>query len=120
MKHGPYSSRSWVIPTAILRSPDPMKKEFLRCFFDDEGSIFRLSKRKQCLVRGYSINKKGIMQIAEMLRILGVKSKIYGGFGMDRNVFGIEIPDVKLFRDKVGFLCERKKAKLEDYTATMP
>jgi len=115
MKYGPYFSNNWAVPVSILNSKDGIKKEFLRCFFDDEGSVVISKKQTKCVIKGYSINKIGLIQLFHMLKSLNINGKLYGGFGLKRNVFALIISDLTAFQQQIGFSCERKRLKLQNF-----
>ena len=107
-----YFSDKWIVPKEIFESSLEVKREFLRAFFDDEGSIVKL-KGRPCYVILYSINLKGIGQISLLLKDFGINSRIKNGYGLGRNVFGLIVKDVKLFADSIGFYSKIKRNKLE-------
>ena len=95
----------------ILNSSREIKKEFLRSFFDDEGSVVKQGNHG--IIRLYSINLEGLRQIQKMLNEFEINSKIDAGFGLKRNVFAIVIKDLTQFHKKIGFNLKRKQEKLE-------
>ena len=111
MFYGSYNSHNWKVPDAIIEANVEAKREFLRALFDDEGTVH--SKKR--IVRLYSINLLGIMQIQSIIQKLGLGSKIYGGFGCKRNVYGLVISgkeNLKRFANVIGFGLKRKSDKL--------
>ena len=108
LNYATYFSDNWKLKSPIINAPLKIKKEFLRALFDDEGSV-----RNKYTISLYSINKKGLIQIKEMLKEFEIKSKFEEGFGSKRNVYALSIKDFGLFRDKIGFNLTRKQQKLE-------
>jgi len=103
-----YFSKDWKIKEQILNADLPIKREFLRALYDDEGSV--KSKYEIAL---YSINKTGLEQIKEMLKEFNIDSHIRSGFGANRKVYGLMVKDFKIFDNKIGFNLKRKKDKLK-------
>lgn len=120
MKYGPFDSYNWRIPAQILSSSHNVKKEFVRCFFDDEGSVVLKRNGKSGVIKAYSINLVGLTQISELLNGFGIGRKLYSGYGAKRNVFGIVISDLKKFSQLIGFSCARKTTKLQLFLSQMP
>lgn len=110
-KYASYYSKNWEIKQPILDSTIEIKKEFLKALFDDEGSIFKVKYSK--ILRLYSINLDGLKQIQDMLlKEFNIESKITPGYGLKRNVYGLIVKDLKLFKEKVGFNLTRKQERL--------
>lgn len=107
-----FRSTNWQIPQEILKGDTPIKSEFLRALFDDEGTVFR--QKKTCVIRLYSINHEGLKQVAILLKEFNIPSRIIKGYGEKRNVYGLIVEDNNVFKEKIGFQCERKKQKLEE------
>ena len=112
MRYAAYRSHNWHIGKEVLYSQWDKKKEFLRALFDDEGSVIPYGK--SALVRLYSINQNGLLQIQEMLSKAKINSKIVSGFGHSRNVYALTIRDLTAFC-KIGFNLSRKQKRLEEF-----
>src|SRR3989338_4263772 len=82
-----YFSRDWKIKRKLLNSPREIKREFLKAFFDDEGSVFK--QKNKGVVRLYSINLNGLKQIQKMLMEFNITAKICSGYGSKRNVYAL-------------------------------
>ena len=111
-KYGPFASREWRVPSCIKEASRRIQAEFLRIFFEDEGTVNVKGKE----VRLYSINKVGLEEIRKMLRNFRIIAKIRGGFGQKRNVYAIIIrgkDNLSLFKKFIGFRSKRKNKKLE-------
>jgi len=111
LKFGKFRSKNWTVPTQILNARKDIQKEFIRAFYDDEGSV--IVKRHE--IRLYSINKKGLEQIKDMLKKFNIKTKIVGGYGKRRNVHSLtinKIKDIKIFKEEIEFGLKRKQGKL--------
>jgi intein-encoded DNA endonuclease-like protein len=114
-KYGPYYSRTWVVPEQIKDDGREIQAEFLRVFFEDEGSVIISKGCKE--VRLYSINLEGLEELAQLLRNFRIESSIRSGFGLKRNVYAIiiKVPrDILNFRDSIGFRSEVKNLKLDN------
>lgn len=111
IKYAAYFSKDWRIKDKVLNSSRGIKREFLRSFFDDEGSVVK--QGNYGIIRLYSINLEGLKQIQKMLNEFEINSKIDAGFGLKRNVSAVVIKDLKQFQKKIGFNLKRKQEKLE-------
>lgn len=111
LKYASYFSRDWKIKRKLLNSSREIKREFLKVFFDDEGSVYKQGNKG--IIKLYSINLEGLKQIQKMLMEFNISGKIYSGYGLKRNVYAISIDDLKLFHKEIGFNLKRKKEKLE-------
>ncbi|NIO22636.1 MAG: hypothetical protein GTN38_01230 [Candidatus Aenigmarchaeota archaeon] len=110
--YGKYRSENWEVPTEILNAIIDIKREFLRTFFEDEGTVLKNE------IRLYSINKIGLTKIQELLREFEIESVIRGGFGLKRNVHAISIgkkQERAKFSSLIGFLSEEKNRKLSNF-----
>ena len=106
-----YYSYKWVLPKQIVNSNVNIKIEFLKAFFDDEGSVINAKNK---LIKLYSVNRKGLIQVKKLIEAFGICCKIYGGYGLKRNVFGIVIrgKDIPKFAKEIGFNSKVKQDKL--------
>lgn len=105
-----YFSRDWRIKKPLLNASKNIKREFIKAFCDDEGSVFK--QGKVGIIRIYSINLNGLNQIRSMLNEFNIESKISSGYGLKRNVFAILIKDLSKFNKRIGFNLQRKQKKL--------
>lgn len=110
LKYATYNSKDWEIKGKLASAAKSIKKEFLKALFDDEGSIITKGKG---IIKLYSINCKGLIQVQKMLLEYGIKSKISSGYGLKRNVYAILIKDLSDFYRELGFNLKRKQDKLE-------
>ena len=110
LRYASYYSASWNLTNTVINSDKCIQKEFLKAFFDDEGSVFLQNTGP--IIRLYSINLHGLQQINKMLLVFGIRTKLVGGFGFKRNVYALVINDLKQFYDKLGFNLKRKQEKL--------
>ncbi len=113
LRYTQYGSFVWSVPKEITSASMNIQKEFLKALFDDEGSVIPIGKK--AVVRLYSTNEKGLLQIQEMMQKFGFESNIKAGYGCKRNVFGLVIKDIQFYYEKIGFYCLRKQKKLEKY-----
>ena len=65
-----FGIHKWQVPLNFLDLQES-KIEWLRAFFDCEGSILKRQIQVQ------SVNKKGLLQVKDLLGTLGIESKIY-------------------------------------------
>jgi len=70
------NSHTWYIPDFIMQSSDSIKTNWLRVLFDDEGHVSVLKK----MIVLNMVNKKGLLQIQELLRSLSIESRITGPY----------------------------------------
>jgi stage V sporulation protein R len=109
LTHGP-SAREKQVPTAILRSPEPVVRAFLRALFDCDGhagkqgvilssSSPQLSKQVQLLLLNYGILSRRWQQADGCFHV---------------HVTGTS---ARLFGERVGFGLSRKSAALAEYVA---
>ena len=70
---GKYKSKNWSIPKDLDKS---LLKEWIKCFFDCEAYVNTSSK----IIQVKSINHKGLKSIKEMLKVLGIDSRLYGPY----------------------------------------
>lgn len=106
-KYATYYSKDWNINPPLFYSSIEIKREFLKALFDDEGSV--IFSNKKPFIRLYSINRKGLDQIALLLSEFGLFGKMVPGFGARRNVYALTIMDSKRFKEKIGFNLSRKQ-----------
>ena len=109
-RYATYMSKDWKIKKELLLATKEIKKEFLKAFFDDEGSI--TNEGKKGIVKLYSINLTGLKQIQKILLEFNIDSSIRSGYGQRRNVYGLIIKELIIFSDSVGFSLTRKQEKL--------
>ena len=109
-RYGRYYSHNWDIPFQITGSCKEVKKQFIRTFFGDEGSV--IVKQKE--LRVYSINLEGLKQMQKLLEEFSIYSIIRPRYGMKRNVYGIIIRghNIARFVEEIGFSCKKKRDKL--------
>jgi len=108
-----YRSYTWCIGKAIMDASLPIKRGFLRALFDDEGTVVKEGKRG--IIRFYSVNHSGTLQVQHLLKEVGLPSILRPGYGAARNVYGVNIPALEDFASVIGFSLERKQKKLMDF-----
>jgi stage V sporulation protein R len=110
MTHGP-SAREKKIPDAILRSPEPVVRAFLRAYFDCDGYAGKqgvilstvsdaLAEQTQLLLMNYGILSRKRKQTDGCwhLHVAGASAKV--------------------FFERIGFGLERKQQALEEYVSS--
>ena len=110
LRYATYYSKDWRLKSLLLDSPKEIKEEFLKAFFDDEGSVTKEGKRG--IIKLYSINSKGLKQIQKILDDFNITNKMNSGYGARRNVYALIIRDLDVFNKKIGFNLKRKQDKL--------
>jgi len=125
---GKTGTYDWSIPPAVLKAGGADLAAWISGFADGDGSVrFALPSRSVSIA---SVNLSGLAQIREALGGFGIKA---GSYEYDREVKewavqgSLVISDrasLTVFRDKIGFRCQRKQAKLEaalaSYTREAP
>lgn len=109
LRYGSYGTFDWRVPKEVKESKDEkIISSFLRGIFDSEGSTNKSS------ITMASVNKNGIEDIRELLKKIGIESKI----GICNRRYSIlwifRKQRFKIFREKVGFTIKRKKDKLNE------
>jgi intein/homing endonuclease len=116
-----FGSKTWFIPDFVLTGTDKIKIAYLQAFFDDEGSVI-FGKRKwgyNRAIQMQSINKKGLLQISNILLTLGIESNFHGPYKEKYYELKITHKDnIKLFREKINFVHKRKRRLLDDCIKT--
>jgi hypothetical protein len=101
-------SRHWFVSKAVKHSTKTVRRAWLRAFFDDEATVDMKTRR----IRVKSMNQKGLMQVASMLRNLRIGCQ-FTGPNVDSS-FYLTVPRnyVKSYLREVGFLHPPKAEKL--------
>ncbi len=110
LKYATYNSKDWKIKDILLASSKEIKREFLKAFFDDEGSV--VPQGRKGIIKLYSINSNGLKQIQKMLLEFNIENKLGSGYGAKRNVYAVLIKDLNKFNKEIGFNLARKQSKL--------
>lgn len=103
----------------IPRLPRELKRSFLQAFFDDEGSVYFIGKKRR--VRGYQYRAKILELIQRLLREFGIGSKVdYAyheiviGGRENLKIFAREVnfsPDVRVNGDRSNSIWKRSLEK---------
>jgi len=113
-RFGPYGAEVWHVP-AILYD-DGLREDKVRAlqgYFDAEGCPFYGVKRGDRRVEVGSKNKKGLMQVQDLLFSLDISSKLY----RDRSWWKLRVSgreNIQKFRDLINFTIKRKETRLEE------
>ena|GEM_PF-2110494 len=108
LKYGVYGTFDWQIPLKIIKSRHKtIISFFLRGFYDSEGSVAKYT------ISAGSINKKGLLQIKELLGKLKINSRFYTTGKYFTLVISKKIERRK-FLELIGFTIQRKMEKLKD------
>ena len=111
LKYSTYHSKDWKINNIILNSSRKIKREFLKAFFDDEGSV--VPQGNKGIIKLYSINSNGLKQLQKMLLKFNIENRLDHGYGAKRNVYAVLIKDLNKFDEEIGFNLKRKENKLK-------
>ncbi len=120
---GANKSRLWRVPLTIFPMNDGLRKIFLtnwiRAYFDDEAHV-DLSTRRIAVT---SVNSKGIEDVKNILKELGIHSKIYNIMkGYARRLVISRLGNIEKYSLTIGFKHPRKSRKLNEllklYTKT--
>lgn len=115
LSYGRFKMKLWRVPKIIFNSTPKIKCDFLRGFFDSEGSVDKSKK-----VIATSINKKGIDEIMDLLSSLGIRSNMEKVSKVKANHskrYVIKITDrkyIEMYSEKIGFFIKRKQMKLNN------
>lgn len=121
----PVKSKERDIPLTILQSPKSVVSEFLKAYFEGNGSIS--SAQNMIELSCISVSEKLINQIQILLLRFGIVASKY--FDKYRNTFKLYIRGLKnyqLFKENINFISSRKKEKfnaaisglVKDYSIT--
>lgn len=108
-----FKSPEWYIPEEI-RESDELLCNFLMAMFDGDGGI--TFNKQYPRVYLYSINKKGLNQVRDVLKRFAIHSCVYNG-GIGRSAAFLLIcqkGSINNFYTSIGFSIERKVRKLEN------
>ncbi|MDE1869825.1 MAG: hypothetical protein KGH71_02445 [Candidatus Micrarchaeota archaeon] len=106
---GALDSHSWRIDSQIFEGYKKLQLEWLKAFFDDEGTVDTSRKR----VRIKSVNKNGLEQIGIMLSQVGIKSVITGPNSDKTWYLTVNKGDLIKFSKFIGFRHVKRKIKLK-------
>jgi len=111
LKNYKFSSRKWMVPKEIVDSSKKVKAEYLRSLFDDDGTIIFYDDAWR--IRLYSVNKKALLDIQNILNNFNIISLIQGPYG-PRKKYQLEIAQkisIKKFCKKISFFHPEKIKK---------
>jgi len=114
-----FYTKKWSVPEEIFNALNKEKIEYIKAFFDDDGTITK--HHKAWKIRLYSLNKKGLIGIKKLLNQLKITSIIHGPYGF-RKKYELDIEqknNVIKFCGLIGFnhpkkLKHARKVLLED------
>jgi len=101
-------SYNWNIPPQIMEAKPDILCSWLQAFFDDESTVITEKK----MIRIKSMNNKGLEQTKELLKRVGIYSRITGP-NCDRSYYlNIYREGVGLYSSLINFRHPEKKEKL--------
>lgn len=109
MEKGKYKT----IPEKAMRFANSDISYLLRALFDGDGTVVNV-KRNGCRVTLITENRELADQVTELLLRFGILSSIY----VDREFFKVDVSghdNLLRFSESIGFLSEKKQARLEKY-----
>lgn len=116
IKEYSFGSETWFVPKFVFEGSQAVIASYLQAFFDDEGSAI-FQKRElgyDRAVQMQSINGKGLLQLRDLLKSIGIVSNFHGPYKLkyfELKITGKE--NLKEFFKKVGFVHKRKMKTLE-------
>ena len=105
-------SKYKTIPETILQSPKEIVKEFVKSFFEGDGSVSYAKKMME--IRACSTSEKLIEKLQILMLRFGIDS--FKRIDKNKNLFLLQIRGKKnflRFYKEIGFFSERKNKKLE-------
>lgn len=106
---GSGGSFDWFIGLEIMNSNSKVKRYWLRAFFDDEGTVDKMSLR----IRVKSMNKNGLKHVQHILENLGLPCNITGPNSDNSWYLTLNKASAKEFSKKIGFNHSKKKVLLK-------
>lgn len=101
MKFGKFNCFEWTVPEQIVKGNKILKRNFLRGFYDSEGSII-IYRKKYRRIRAVSVNKNGLEGIWKLLDDLGIKINLI----KEKNCYSLNIykkDQINFFNKSIGF-----------------
>jgi DNA gyrase subunit A len=105
-------SKDKSIPDTIFQSPKEVDKEFIRTFFEGDGSVSFTNKMME--IRACSTSEKLIIELQTLMLRFGIDS--FRRYDKSKNLHLIQIRGKRnflRFYKEIGFFSERKNKKLE-------
>ena len=109
------------IPDWLCFLEDDKIEAFLRGYFSADGGV--IMRNNNPIVRLTSVSEHLLRSVRELLLTLGIGNSIYRG--NTRNTYNgkssntqskyLIIKEIEKFRDRVGFVFDRKQSKLQNY-----
>ena len=123
MSEFPGNQKIWKTPKFVLEAPKEIKKEYIRGFFDAEGGVPHIEKKKQEQknIRVYfsQVNKEALVGLKGLIEEFGIKcGKISGPYfkkGFEYPTYGLRIhgtKEVTKFSMFIGSLHPEKNLRL--------
>lgn len=105
------NSYTWYIPKFITNSSKKVTCSWLRAFFDDEAHVSKSQKRIVLNI----VNKNGLKQIQDLLKKLGILSKLHGPYKYKKfQSYHLNIyrDSLKKYANLIGFTHPKKRQNL--------
>ena len=102
------------IPFSILQSPKLVVAEFLRSYFEGDGSI-SFSGKKMVELSAISVSEELIKQLQIVLLRFGIiATKRFDSYRNTHKLYIRGLKNYRIFRDEIGFVSGRKSQKLDE------
>ncbi len=108
-KMGALDSYNWRVCPQILKGSKTLSTEWLKAFFDDEGTVDESRRR----VRVKSVNEKGLKQAKKMLDKIKVESKITGPNCDKTWYLTVNYQHIRRFSKLIGFRHPERSRRLK-------
>ena len=108
-KYGALDSYNWRICSQIINGTKKINIEWLKAFFDDEGTVDPSRKR----VRIKSVNKIGLSQAQKMLTKIRINSNITGPNCDNTWYLTINKNNIEKYDKLIGFRHKGRNKKLK-------
>ena len=105
------------IPEFLFNQSEDSIADFIRGYFSADGTV--MIRKGRPIIRLTSVRKDNLIIVKEFLLILGISSAIfkkntYNGV-IGQYSYHLVVNNIKLFKEKIGFLQKRKNDLLKNY-----
>lgn len=119
-KYGPFGRYAWRVPFEHLDKEGA--REWLRFYFKGDGTLHKGDLPTDISIRAHSVNKQGLEEVRILLENeFGIRSYVYlhprersEATKNWSDLYELEVPNVRKFRDEIGFVSPEKRGKLDN------